>query len=89
MSGFITKTVQPQYTDHSVYYCFDNKNNQNQKPLNKRPAKPTNEDQETETKTKQPKKETKQVRITKTKATTSLKKKPTTKKKKITEGSFI
>ena len=90
MSGFVTKTVEPQYADQSVYYCFDSKNNQNQKPSNKRPVKRTNENPETETITKQPKKETKQARITKTKkATTSLKKTPKTKKKKITESSFI
>ena len=88
MSGFVTKTVEPQYADQSVYYCFDSKNNQDQKPSNKRPVKPTNENQETET--KQPKKETKQARVTKTKkAPTSLKKTPKTKKKKITESSFI
>ena len=82
MSGFVTKTVEPQYADQSVYYCFNSKNNQDQKPSNKRPVKPTNENPETETKTKQPKKETKQARITKTKKTTTSLKKTKDKKEK-------
>ena len=88
MSAFVTKTLQPQYADHSIYFCFDNKNNQDQKQTNKRPAEPTSANQETETKTKEQKKETK-VRIAKRKASTPLKNTPTTKKKKVTERSFI
>ena len=86
MSCYVTKTLQPGYAEHTVYYCFDNKNNHKKEQTNKRPIQQENTDQETETKTKKQKKIPVKNPVTKPKTS---KKVPTIKKKKINEYNFI
>ena len=93
MSGFVLKTLRPQDTEHTIYYRFDNKKPESEKPkqTTKRPIQQQNNtDQETETKTKKPKHSNKQNSSTKSKTSAPQKKKtPTTREQKPTKYTFI